>query len=121
MALVLTFPCGRCGKKYSIYYPKTFVYSVYGTGTRAQGEREDAEEITSGAVEVARNHAEKSGNMWIDVSQQAKITCTCGKNLDLNLANHPRVPERKRAAPVRQTGVIAFPSAAPKKPPASIS
>ena len=53
MALVLTFPCGRCGKKYSIYYPKTFVYSVYGTGTRAQGEREDAEEIASGAVEVS--------------------------------------------------------------------
>ena len=51
------------------------------------------------------------------MSQQAKITCTCGKNLDLNLANHPRVPERKHAAAVRQTGVIAFPSAA-KKPPA---
>ena len=117
MALVLTFPCGRCGKKYSIYYPKTFVYSVYGTGTRAQGEREDAEEIASGAVEVARKHAEKSGSMWIDVSQQAKITCTCGKNLDLNLANHPRVPERKRTAAVRQTGVIAFPS--PSKKPAA--
>jgi len=91
VALVLTFPCGRCGKKYSIYYPKAFIYSVYGTGTRARGER--------------------------DVSQQAKITCTCGKNLDLNLANHPRVPERKRTAAARQTGMIAFPSV-PKKPAA---
>ena len=54
MALVLTFPCGRCGKKYSIYYPKAFIYSVYGTGTRARGEREDAEEVASGAVEVPR-------------------------------------------------------------------
>ena len=51
------------------------------------------------------------------MSQQAKITCTCGKNLDLNLANHPRVPERKRTAAARQTGMIAFPSA-PKKPAA---
>jgi len=117
VALVLTFPCGRCGKKYSIYYPKAFIYSVYGTGTRARGEREDAEEIASGAVEAARKHAEKSGNIWIDVSQQAKITCTCGKNLDLNLANHPRVPERKRTAAARQTGMIAFPSV-PKKPAA---
>ena len=117
MALVFTFPCGRCGKKYSIYYPKAFVYSVYGTGSRAQGEREDAEEVASGAVDAARKRAEAAGNVWLDVSQQSKITCTCGKNLDLNLANHPRVPERKRAAAVRQTGVIAFPGAA-KKPAA---
>jgi hypothetical protein len=109
VALVFTFPCGRCGQKYSIYYPKTFVYSVYGTGTPAQGEREDAEEIASGAVEAARRLAESSGKIWIDVSQQAKIICTCGKNLDLNLANHPRVPQKKGTSGVRQTGVISFP------------
>jgi len=120
VALVFTFPCGRCGQKYSVYYPKAFVYSVYGTGTRAQGEREDAEEIASGAVDAARKRAESVGNVWVDVSQQPKITCTCGKNLDLNLANHPRVPERKRAASVRQTGVIAFPGAH-KKPPVAPS
>lgn len=120
MALVFTFPCGRCGQRYSIYYPKAFVYSVYGTGTRAQGAREDAEEVASGAVEAARKHAEASGNIWVDVSQQARITCTCGKNLDLNLANHPRVPERKRTAPVKQTGVIVFPTAQ-KRPPAASS
>ncbi len=118
MALVFTFPCGRCGQKYSIYYPKAFIYTVYGTGTRAQGEREDAEEVAAGAVEAAKRNAEASGNVWVDVSRQPKITCTCGKNLDLNLANHPRVPERKRAASVRQAGVIAFPTAQ-KRPPAS--
>jgi len=109
VALVFTFPCGRCGKKYSIYYPKRFIYSVYGTGTPAQGEREDAEEQASGAVDAARQHAESSGNVWIDASQVSKVTCTCGKNLDLNIANHPRVPQRKTQAVVRQTGVIAFP------------
>lgn len=110
MALVFTFPCGRCGKKYSIYYPKKFIYSVYGTGTPAQGEREDAEEQASGAIEAARQHAETSGNVWVDASQVTKITCTCGKNLDLNIANHPRVPQRKAQTAVRQTGVIAFPT-----------
>ncbi len=110
MALVFTFPCGRCGKKYSIYYPKKFIYSVYGTGTPAQGEREDAEEQASGAIEAARQHAETSGNVWIDASHVSKITCTCGKNLDLNIANHPRVPQRKAQTVVRQTGVIAFPA-----------
>ncbi|HKX19966.1 MAG TPA: hypothetical protein VJT33_18335 [bacterium] len=110
MALVFTFPCGRCGKKYSIYYPKKFIYSVYGTGTPAQGEREDAEELASGAIAAARQHAETSGNVWIDASQVSKITCTCGKNLDLNIANHPRVPQRKAQTVVRQTGVIAFPA-----------
>ena len=110
MALVFTFPCGRCGKKYSIYYPKTYIYSVYGTGTPVQGEREDAEEQASGAIDAARQHAETSGNVWIDAGQVSKITCTCGKNLDLNVANHPRVPQRKAQAVVRQTGVIAFPT-----------
>lgn len=110
MALVFTFPCGRCGKKYSIYYPKTFIYSVYGTGTPAQGQREDAEEQATGAIDAARQHAETSGNVWLDASQVSKITCTCGKNLDLNIANHPRVPQRKAQTVARQTGVIAFPT-----------
>lgn len=109
MALVFTFPCGRCGKKYSVYYPKAFIYSVYGTGTPSQGEREDAEEVASGAVDAARRRAEAVGNAWVDVSQQPKITCACGKNLDLNLANHPRVPQHKGASGVRQTGMIEFP------------
>ncbi len=116
MALVFTFPCGRCGKKYSVYYPKKFVHTVYGTGTPAQGEREDAEEIASGAVDATRRRAEAAGNIWVDVSQLSKVTCTCGKNLDLNLANHPRVPQRKAASGVRQTGVIAFPGTTHKKP-----
>ena len=114
MALVMTFPCGRCGKKYSVYYPKTFIASVYGTMTPAQAEREDAEEVASGAIETTRRRAESEGKIWIDVSQQAKVTCTCGKNLNLNLADHPRVPQRKAAAGTRQTGMIAFPET-PKK------
>lgn len=116
MALVFTFPCGRCGKKYSVYYPKKFVYAVYATGTAAQGEREDAQEVASGAVDAARRRAEASGNVWVDVSGQSKITCTCGKNLDLNLANHPRVPQRKGVTAVRQAGVIAFPTTHKKSP-----
>jgi hypothetical protein len=124
VALVFTFPCGRCGKKYSIYYPKRFIYSVYGTGTPAQGEREDAEEQASGAIDAARQHAEASGSAWIDASRVSKITCTCGKNLDLNIANHPRVPQRKAQTVVRQTGVIAFPTVrkaahGPSTPPAA--
>jgi len=110
VALVFTFPCGRCGKKYSVYYPKAFVYSVYGTGTPAQGAREDAEEQAAGAVDAAKRRAEAVGNVWVDVSQQPKITCTCGKNLDLDLAHHPRVPQRKGVSGARQAGVIAFPS-----------
>lgn len=114
MALMMTFPCGRCGKKYSVYYPKTFIASVYGTMTPAQAEREDAEEVASGAIETTRRRAESEGKIWIDVSQQAKVTCTCGKNLNLNLADHPRVPQRKAAGATRQTGMIAFPET-PKK------
>lgn len=114
MALVMTFPCGRCGKKYSVYYPKTFIASVYGTMTPAQAAREDAEESTSGAIEATQRRAEREGKIWIDVSKQAKVTCTCGKNLNLNLADHPRVPQRKAATGTRQTGLIAFPEM-PKK------
>ena len=111
----MTFPCGRCGKKYSVYYPKVFLATVYGTMTRAQAEREDAEEVASGAIETAQRRADTMGNVWIDASQQSKVTCTCGKNLNLNLADHPRVPQRKAASGARQTGVIAFPEL-PKKP-----
>ncbi len=114
MALLMTFPCGRCGKKYSVYYPKVFIASVYGTMTAAQAEREDREEAASGAIDAARRRAEGDGKIWIDVSQQSKITCTCGKNLNLDLAAHPRVPQRKAASGVRQTGLIAFPET-PKK------
>lgn len=109
MALVFTFPCGRCGKKYSVYYPKVFLYSIYGTGTPAQGAREDEEDRASGAVDVARRRAEASGNVWVDASRESKIVCTCGKSLDLNLAHHPRVPQRKGVTAVRQSGLIAFP------------
>ena len=111
----MTFPCGRCGKKYSVYYPKVFLASVYGTMTPAQAEREDAEEVASGAIETARRRADAIRNVWIDASQQSKVTCTCGKGLNLNLADHPRVPQRKTASGTRQTGVIAFPEL-PKKP-----
>ncbi len=97
-----------------MYYPKKFMYSVYGTGTPAQGEREDAEERASGAVDAAQRHAETSGNIWVDVSQQSKIMCACGKNLDLDLAHHPRVPQYKGVSAPRKTGVIAFPEL--KKP-----
>lgn len=114
MALLMTFPCGRCGKKYSVYYPKAFIASVYGTMTAAQAEREDQQEVASGAIDAARRRAEGDGKIWIDVSQQSKITCTCGKNLNLDLADHPRVPQRKAATAVRQTGLIAFPET-PKK------
>ena len=115
MALLMSFPCGRCGKKYSVYYPKVFIASVYGTMTAAQAEREDLEEAASGAIDAARRRAEGAGKIWIDVSQQSKITCTCGKNLNLDLADHPRVPQRKAATGVRQTGLIAFPEM-PAKP-----
>ena len=114
MALLFTFACGRCGKKYSVYYPKTFIASVYGTMTPAQAEREDAEEAAAGAIDAARRRAEGAGNAWADVSQQSQVTCVCGKNLNLNLADHPRVPQRKAAAGARQTGLIAFPEM-PKK------
>ncbi len=109
MALVFTFPCGRCGKKYSVYYPKVFLYSIYGTGTPAQGAREDEEEMASGAIDVARRRAEASGNVWVDASRESKIVCSCGKSLDLNLAHHPRVPQRRGVTAARQSGVIAFP------------
>lgn len=109
MALLMTFPCGRCGKKYMVYYPKAFIASVYGTMTPAQAEQEDREEVESGAIEASQRRAEGEGKIWVDVSQQSKITCTCGKNLNLNLADHPRVPQRKAATAARQTGMIAFP------------
>ncbi|HKV44201.1 MAG TPA: hypothetical protein VJT32_05930 [bacterium] len=115
MALLMTFPCGRCGQKYSVYYPKTFIASVYGTMTPAQADREDAEDRAAGAIEAAQRRAESEGKIWIDVSQQSKVTCTCGKTLNLNLADHPRVPQRKGVTTgTRQTGVIAFPEV-PKK------
>jgi hypothetical protein len=114
VALLFTFACGRCGKKYSVYYPKTFIASVYGTMTPAQAEREDAEEAAAGAIDAARRRAEAAGNAWVDVSRESKVTCVCGKNLNLNLADHPRVPQSKAAAGTRQTGLIAFPEM-PKK------
>ena len=114
MALLFTFACGRCGKKYSVYYPKTFLASVYGTMTPEAAKREDEVEAASGAIDTARRRAEGAGNAWVDASQQTKVTCECGKNLNLNLADHPRVPQQKGVSGARKTGMIAFPES-PKK------
>ncbi len=115
MALVFTFPCGSCGRRYSLYYPKALLYALSGSGTREMGAREDEEEVRSGAVEAARTKAESSGNVWVDASQVLELTCSCGKRLDLNIMHHPRVPQSKVVAQRRQTGLIPFPMS-PKKP-----
>src|SRR5437879_13219047 len=99
----MTFPCGRCGKKYSVYYPKKFIASVYGTMTPAQAEREDAEELAPGVIDAAKRRAETDGKVWVDVSQVSKVTCTGGKNLNVNLGEHPRA-RPGNAAGTRQTG-----------------
>ncbi len=114
MALVFTFPCGSCGKRYSVYYPKALLYALSGSGTREMGEGEDAEEVRSGAVEAARAKAISSGNVWVDAGQVLELACTCGKQLDLNIMHHPRVPQSKEVAQRRQTGLIPFPTT-PKK------
>ncbi len=114
MALVFTFPCGSCGKRYSVYYPKALLYALSGSGTREMGEREDAAEAGSGAVEAARAQAIASGNIWVDAGQVLEQVCACGKALDFNIMHHPRVPQSKEVAQRRQTGLIPFPPG-PKK------
>ncbi len=114
MALVFTFPCGSCSKRYSVYYPKALLYALSGSGTREMGAREDEEEQRSGAVNAARTSAEAAGNVWVDASQVLELVCTCGKKLDLNIMHHPRVPQSKEVAQRRQTGTIPFPTS-PKK------
>lgn len=114
MALIFTFPCGSCGRRYSVYYPKALLYALSGSGTREMGEGEDAEEFRSGAVEAARERAVAAGNVWVDAGQILEYQCACGKQLDFNIMHHPRVPQSKEVAVRRQTGLIPFPPA-PKK------
>lgn len=115
MALVFTFSCGGCGRRYSVYYPKTVLYELSGSAPREMGSSEDEEERRSGAVEAARAAAETRGNIWVDASVELERTCACGKRLDFNLMHHPRVPQSKTVAARRQTGLIPFPTA-PRKP-----
>lgn len=114
MALLFTFPCGSCGRRYSVYYPKALLYELSGTAPRQMGEQEDEEERKSGAIEAARQAAETAGNIWVDASQTLERVCECGKRLDFNLMHHPRVPQSKVVAEKRQTGLIPFPEP-PKK------
>lgn len=110
MALLFTFPCGSCGRKYTVYYPKALLYELSGTAPREMGEQEDAAEQASGAIESARAAAEGAGNIWIDASRELERVCVCGKKLDFNVMHHPRVPQSKTVAQKRQTGLIPFPA-----------
>src|SRR3990172_12906263 len=104
MALLFTFPCGSCGRKYTVYYPKALMYELSGTAPRQLCEQEDAAELASGAVEAARTTAEQAGNIWIDAAVELERVCVCGKKLDFNLMHHPRVPQSKIVVQKRQTG-----------------
>jgi hypothetical protein len=110
MATIFTFPCGGCGRRYSVYYPKALLYELSGSGTREMGEAEDAEDARSGAVDAARRRAEGAGNIWVNAADTQAMVCACGKRLDVNIAHHPRVPQSKSASGGRQTGLIQFPS-----------
>jgi len=110
MALIFTFPCGSCGKRYSVYYPKALLYELSGSAPREMGQAEDAAERASGAIEAARDAAEQSGNIWIDAAVELERVCVCGKKLDFNIMHHPRVPQSKEVAQKRQTGLIPFPT-----------
>jgi hypothetical protein len=114
VALVLNFHCGRCGREYAVYYPKAVVYPLYGQGTREQGAREDAQEEASGALAVLRERAERQGRTWVDAGRTQRVVCACGKALNLDLSQHPRVPQSKAGAG-RQTGLIPF-GTPPKRP-----
>jgi len=111
MALIFTFPCGGCGKRYTVYYPKALMYELSGSGTREMGAAEDQAERASGAIDAARSRAEAQGNVWVDASQTLELLCACGKKLDMNIQHHPRVPQSKQTAQKRQTGLISFPAA----------
>jgi hypothetical protein len=115
MALMFTFPCGSCGRRYTVYYPKSLMYELSGSGTREMGFGEDEAERASGAIDAARARAEEQGNIWVDASETLDLTCVCGKKLDMNIAHHPRVPQSKQTAQKRQTGLIPFPEIAKPK------
>ena len=110
MALVFTFPCGGCGRTYSVYYPKSLLYELSGSAPREMGQQEDQDDVRSGAVETARKRAEQSGKIFVDASEQLERVCACGKRLDFNLLHHPRVPQSKELQQRRQTGLIPFPT-----------
>lgn len=110
MALVFTFPCGGCGRRYSVYYPKALLYELSGQAPREMGLAEDEADVRSGAIESAREAAEGGGAIWIDASVELGRTCACGKTLDFNIMHHPRVPQSKELAQKRQTGLIPFPT-----------
>ncbi|MDR7482060.1 MAG: hypothetical protein QN183_01755 [Armatimonadota bacterium] len=112
MALIFTFPCGGCGRRYTVYYPKALMYELSGSGTREMGVKEDEAERAAGNVEAARRRAEGQGNIWVDASERLELVCVCGKKLNFNIAQHPRVPQSKQAAQKRQTGLIPFPEMA---------
>lgn len=113
MALVFTFPCGGCGRRYTVYYPKALLYRLSGTGTAEMGRREDEEDERSGAVEAARRRAEASGHVWVNAAETQQVVCACGKHLDVNIAHHPRVPQGRGTSRGRQAGFISL-SAAPR-------
>jgi hypothetical protein len=85
------------------------MYELSGSGAREMGRAEDEAERASGAIDVARKRAESQGNTWVDASETLNLVCECGKKLDMNIANHPRVPQAKQASGKRQSGLIAFP------------
>jgi hypothetical protein len=114
--LVFTFPCGGCGQRYTVYYPKALLYELSGTGTRQMGQAEDERERASGALEAARSRAETSGAIWVDASERLELVCACGKKLDMNIQHHPRVPQTRASALKRQTGLIPFPEMPKPKP-----
>lgn len=119
MALVFTFPCGGCGRRYTVYYPKALMYELSGTGTRQMGQAEDDAERASGAIEAARSRAEAGGSIWIDASERLELVCACGKKLDMNIQHHPRVPQARAGTIRRQTGLIPFPEVPKAGPPKS--
>jgi hypothetical protein len=116
MALVFTFPCGGCGRRYSVYYPKALLYELSGTAPREMGAREDEADRASGAIDAARTRAEAAGNVFIDASQELTRVCPCGKRLDFNIMHHPRVPQSREVLRRRQTGLIPMPAPLKKTP-----
>ena len=120
MALMFTFPCGGCGRRYTVYYPKALMFELSGTGTREMGVKEDEAERASGAIDAAQKRAEAQGNIWVDASQTLTAVCECGKKLNFNIQEHPRVPQSKQSAQKRQVGMIPFPEMSkPKHGPKS--
>ncbi|MDQ7820963.1 MAG: hypothetical protein QN173_09555 [Armatimonadota bacterium] len=116
MALVFTFPCGGCGRRYSVYYPKALLYELSGTAPREMGLQEDEADRASGAVDAARARAEAAGNIFVDAGQELARVCACGKRLDFNIMHHPRVPQSREVLRRRQTGVIPMPAPLKKTP-----